>query len=263
MRALYMPFNRNHDRLISMDIRSAELTKYASNAMLATKISFMNELSNLAELLGADIEKVRIGMGSDPRIGYHFIYPGCGYGGSCFPKDVQALERTANEVKYEASLLQAVEKVNYRQKEILSKKIAKHYGNDVSGKTFALWGLSFKPNTDDMREAPSRVVMEWLWQQGAKVQAFDPEAREECQRIYGQRDDLQLLDSPEDALEQADALIVVTEWNVFRSPDLSLLANKLNDKVIFDGRNIFDPSLIAESGITYYGIGRQSANSQS
>jgi len=260
MRALYQPFNRNHDRLIAMDIRSAELTKYASNAMLATKISFMNELSNLAERLGADIEKVRIGMGSDPRIGYHFIYPGCGYGGSCFPKDVQALERTAHEVGYEAALLKAVEAVNYRQKEVLSQKIDKHFSSKIKGKTFAVWGLSFKPNTDDMREAPSRVVMEWLWQQGAKVKAFDPEAREEAFRLYGKRDDLILVDTPDAALDGANALIVVTEWNVFRSPDLNLMAKKLSDKVIFDGRNIYNPRHIEEAGMKYYGIGRVSNN---
>ena len=256
MRALYTPFNRNHERLLSMDIRSAELTKYASNAMLATKISFMNELSNLAERLGADIEKVRIGMGSDPRIGYHFIYPGCGYGGSCFPKDVQALERTAKEVGYDAELLFAVEAVNYRQKHVLMHKINYHYKNNVAGKTFAVWGLSFKPNTDDMREAPSRVLMESLWEGGAKVRAYDPEAMHETQRIYGERGDLVYCDSPEAALEGADALVVVTEWNVFRSPDFTEIKQLLKDKVIFDGRNMYDPQHLEAEGLIHYAIGR-------
>lgn len=256
MRALYTPFNRNHERLVTMDIRSAELTKYAANAMLATKISFMNELSNLAERLGADIEKVRVGMGSDPRIGYHFIYPGCGYGGSCFPKDVQALERTAAEVGYQADLLKAVEAVNYRQKHVLSQKIAFHYPGGVRGKTFAVWGLSFKPNTDDMREAPSRVVMEWLWEQGAKVRAHDPEAMEEAHRLYGDHPKLAYCESPEAALVGADALVVVTEWNVFRSPDFTQLATKIADKVIFDGRNLYNPQQVETHGLTYYAIGR-------
>lgn len=256
MRALYAPFNRNHERLISMDVRSAELTKYASNAMLATKISFMNELANLAERLGADIEQVRIGMGADPRIGYHFIYPGCGYGGSCFPKDVQALERTARSVDYQAPLLSAVESVNNRQKHILYEKIEKHYGGDLNGKVFTLWGLSFKPNTDDMREAPSRVIMEALWAKGARIRAFDPEAQDECRRIYGERDDLQLCADPMEALEGANALIVVTEWNVFRSPDFFEIKSKLEDPVIFDGRNMYEPKLLAEMGYRYYAIGR-------
>jgi UDPglucose 6-dehydrogenase len=256
MRALYAPFNRNHDRMISMDIRSAELTKYAANAMLATKISFMNELSNLAERLGADIEHVRIGIGSDPRIGYHFIYPGCGYGGSCFPKDVQALERTAAEVGYDASLLNAVETVNKKQKHILFEKIHKPYSGQLKGKTFAIWGLSFKPNTDDMREAPSRTLMETLWEQGAKVRVFDPEAMDETARIYDKRKDLELCEKPEDALEGADALVVVTEWNLFRSPDFDLIHSKLASPVIFDGRNIYDPELLQNKGFTYYGIGR-------
>jgi UDPglucose 6-dehydrogenase len=256
MRALYAPFNRNHDRMISMDIRSAELTKYAANAMLATKISFMNELSNLAERLGADIENVRIGIGSDPRIGYHFIYPGCGYGGSCFPKDVQALERTAAEVDYGATLLNAVETVNKNQKQILFNKINKHFAGNLKGKTFAIWGLSFKPNTDDMREAPSRSLMEALWEQGAKVRAFDPEAMDEAIRIYGKRDDLTLGKKPEDILDGADALVVVTEWNLFRSPDFDVIHSKLVSPVIFDGRNIYDPELLHTKGFTYYGIGR-------
>jgi UDPglucose 6-dehydrogenase len=258
LRALYSPFNRNHDRLVVMDIRSAELTKYAANAMLATKISFMNELSNLAERLGADIEKVRIGIGSDPRIGYHFIYPGCGYGGSCFPKDVQALERTAHGIGYNAELLSAVEAVNNRQKQVLFEKIKQHFKGDVKGKTFALWGLSFKPNTDDMRAAPSRALMEALWANGAKVRAFDPEAMEEAHRIYGERSDLMLAKSPEAALEGADALVTVTEWNVFRSPNFGLIKQHLKQPVIFDGRNLYDPKQLQTEGITYYSIGRHS-----
>ena len=256
LRALYSPFNRNHDRLIAMDIRSAELTKYAANAILATKISFMNELSNLAERLGADIEQVRHGIGADTRIGYAFIYPGCGYGGSCFPKDVSALERTAKEVGYDAQLLTAVEAVNYRQKRVLFEKIMRHYSGDVKGKTFALWGLSFKPNTDDMREASSRVLMESLWEAGATVRVFDPEAMEECRRIYGERDDLVYCDNQEGTLESADALIVVTEWQVFRSPDFDEIKQALSAPVVFDGRNIYDPARMKESGFSYYAIGR-------
>jgi len=256
MRALYAPFNRSHDRVLCMDVRSAELTKYAANAMLATKISFMNELANLAEYLGADIEHVRQGIGSDPRIGYHFIYPGCGYGGSCFPKDVKALERTARQVGYNAELLGAVEAVNERQKHRLFQKITSHFGQDLSGRTVALWGLSFKPNTDDMREASSRVLMESLWQAGAKVRAFDPVAAEECERIYGHRDDLTLCDSPEAALEGADALAIVTEWNVFRSPDFEQLRKSLKQPVIFDGRNLYEPAHMQDMGFEYYAIGR-------
>lgn len=256
MRELYAPFNRSHDRLVVMDIRSAELTKYAANAMLATKISFMNELANMAELLGADIEKVRIGIGSDPRIGYHFIYPGCGYGGSCFPKDVQALERTAREIGYNAELLSAVEAVNYRQKDKPFEKLQKHYGMNLEGKTVALWGLAFKPNTDDMREASSRALMEALWKQGVKVQAFDPVAMEECTRIYGERDDLKLCKTAEDALDGADCLVIVTEWQQFRSPDFETVKAKLKDPVIVDGRNLYSPEQMAKKGITYYAIGR-------
>jgi UDPglucose 6-dehydrogenase len=256
LRELYAPFNRNHDRLVAMDIRSAELTKYAANAMLATKISFMNELSNLADRLGADIEKVRIGIGSDPRIGYSFIYPGAGYGGSCFPKDVQALERTAHEVGYQAELLTAVESVNKRQKEVLFSKITKHFDGNLSGKTIALWGLSFKPNTDDMRAAPSRTLMEALWNAGARVQAFDPEAMDEARRIYGDREDLSLKESPEDALDGADALAVITEWSTFRSPEFSMIKQKLNKPVIFDGRNLYDPQRLRADGFSYYCIGR-------
>ncbi len=252
----YEPFNRNHDRLVVMDIRSAELTKYAANAMLATKISFMNEIANLAELLGADVENVRRGIGSDPRIGYHFIYPGCGYGGSCFPKDVQALVRTAQGVQYEPELLAAVESVNYRQKEKLFDKIMKHYGGDLNGKTFALWGLSFKPNTDDMREASSRVLMEKLWAQGATVQAFDPEAMEETQRIYGDQDSLNLCGTKEQALKGADALVICTEWKEFRLPDFDQIKSSIKDPVVFDGRNLYDPERMARKGFTYYAIGR-------
>ena len=260
LRALYAPFNRSHDRMVAMDIRSAELTKYAANAMLATKISFMNELSNLAERLGADIEKVRVGIGSDPRIGYHFIYPGCGYGGSCFPKDVQALERTANEIGYRAELLNAVEAVNNRQKEILFKKLDGHFDGDLAGKTIAVWGLAFKPNTDDMRAAPSRTLMEALWAAGAKVRAYDPEAMDECRRIYGERDDLTLVDSAEEALKGADALVTVTEWSVFRSPDFALVKQRLRQPVIVDGRNMYDPQQLKADGFSYYSIGRDTAH---
>ena len=256
LRTLYVPFNRNHDRLIAMDIRSAELTKYAANAMLATKISFMNELANMAERLGADIERVRVGIGADPRIGYHFIYPGCGYGGSCFPKDVKALERTARDVGYQAELLAAVEAVNDRQKHLLFSKITRHFGRDLRGRTFALWGLAFKPNTDDMREAPSRVLMEALWKAGARVRAFDPAAMDEARRIYGPRDDLSLCDTAQQAARGADALVIVTEWNIFRSPDFAALKAALKQPVIFDGRNLYDPSRLAQEGFEYSGVGR-------
>jgi len=256
LKTLYAPFNRNHDRMIVMDIRSAELTKYAANAMLATKISFMNELANIAERVDADIEMVRQGIGSDSRIGYSFIYPGAGYGGSCFPKDVQALARTAGQFDYKAELLDAVESVNARQKSLLFNKIMSHFDGDLKGRTFAVWGLSFKPNTDDMREAPSRVLLESLWGKGAKVKAFDPQAAEEVQRIYGRRDDLIVCDSADDALIEADALVVVTEWKAFRSPDFDQLKKELKNPVIFDGRNIFDPHILENEGFVYYGIGR-------
>ncbi|WP_448212557.1 UDP-glucose dehydrogenase family protein [Colwellia sp. MEBiC06753] len=256
MRELYAPFNRSHDRMIFMDVRSAELTKYAANCMLATKISFMNEMSNLAERLGADIEAVRHGIGSDSRIGYQFIYPGCGYGGSCFPKDVQALIRTSNEIGYTPALLQAVETVNIAQKQKLFQNLSTYFSGNLAGKTIALWGLSFKPQTDDMREASSLVLMQALWQAGAKVQAYDPEAMEECQRICGSRDDLLLVGTKESALNNADALVICTEWSQFRAPDFALLASQLNHKVIVDGRNLYDPALMAEKGFTYYGIGR-------
>ncbi|PHS19152.1 MAG: UDP-glucose 6-dehydrogenase [Kangiella sp.] len=256
MRQLYAPFNRNHDRIIVMDVKSAELTKYAANCMLATKISFMNEMSNLAEILGADIEAVRHGIGSDPRIGYQFIYPGCGYGGSCFPKDVQALAKTASQHGYEASILNAVEQVNHAQKNKLFSYLNKHFNGDLKGKTIALWGLSFKPNTDDMREASSRVLMESLWKSGAKVQAYDPEAMEECQRIYGNRDDLLLTGTKETALNGADALVICTEWGQFRAPDFNLIKSSISEKLIIDGRNLFDPVDMKEQGFSYYGIGR-------
>ena len=259
LRALYEPFTRNHDRLIVMDIRSAELTKYAANAMLATKISFMNELANLAERMGADIEKVRIGIGSDPRIGYHFIYPGAGYGGSCFPKDVQALERSAREHGFEALILAAVEERNRRQKSVLVEKIQAHFGQSLAGKTFALWGLAFKPNTDDMREAPSRVVMEALWAAGAKVRAYDPVAMDETQRLYAAQlanGVLALCPSGDEAVQGADALAILTEWKEFRSPDFDGLKAALATPVVFDGRNLYDPALMRRQGFTYYAIGR-------
>jgi UDPglucose 6-dehydrogenase len=256
LREMYAPFNRNHDKVLVMDIRSAELTKYAANCMLATKISFMNEMANLAELFGADIENVRRGIGSDARIGYQFIYPGCGYGGSCFPKDVQALIRSAKGVGYQAKILESVEAVNYTQKEKLFEYIMRHFKGDISGKKVALWGLSFKPNTDDMREASSRVLMEKLWQAGASVQAYDPEAMEETQRIFGSRDDLSLMGTKEAALAGADFLVICTEWQAFRAPDFDLLKQKLNQPVIFDGRNLYDPEIVKEHGLDYYGIGR-------
>ena len=256
MRALYEPFNRNHDRLLFLDIRSAELTKYAANAMLATKISFMNELSNLAERLGADIEQVRLGIGSDPRIGYKFIYPGCGFGGSCFPKDVRALAHSADEVGFTAELIQAVENVNDRQKKTLFSKLQRHFDGGLAGKTVALWGLAFKPNTNDMREAPSRTFMEACWDADVSVRAYDPVAAEEAARIYPDRDDLVICDSAIDAVAGADALVIVTEWTEFRSPDFALLRATLSEPVIIDGRNIYDPGYMAELGFAYYGVGR-------
>jgi len=256
LRALYEPFNRNHDRLIAMDIRSAELTKYAANAMLATKISFMNELSNVAERVGADIEAVRIGIGSDPRIGYQFIYPGAGYGGSCFPKDVRALSRSAKAVGYEAQLLDSVEAVNFEQKRKLFEKISHYYNGKLAGKTIALWGLAFKPNTDDMREASSRVLMEALWEAGASVRAYDPEAMDETKRIYPDQEGLVLVESAQEALDGADALAIVTEWQEFRSPDFGEIKAAIHDPVIFDGRNLYDPSMLETLGLTYYGVGR-------
>ena len=256
MRELYAPFNRNHEKIIVMNVRSAELTKYAANCMLATKISFMNEMANLAEMLGADIEMVRQGIGSDPRIGYQFLYAGVGYGGSCFPKDVQALIRTADSIDFDAKVLKAVESRNDEQKSVLFKKISKHFNGDLSGKTFALWGLSFKPNTDDMREAPSRVLMEALWSAGANVQAFDPEAMEETQRIYGSRQDLSLCGTKEAALKGAVALVIVTEWQTFKAPDFAVIKQQLSEPLIFDGRNLFEPERMLKKDISYYSIGR-------
>ncbi|AWK13354.1 UDP-glucose/GDP-mannose dehydrogenase family protein [Candidatus Fukatsuia symbiotica] len=256
IRELYEPFNRNHDRMILMDIRSAELTKYAANCMLATKISFMNEMANLAELFGADIEKVRQGIGSDSRIGHHFIYSGCGYGGSCFPKDVQALIRTAENNAYQPKLLQAVQAVNNQQKYKLTQFIFQHFGHPLTNKIFALWGLAFKPNTDDMREAPSRIVMETLWKAGAIIHAYDPEAMNEAARIYGKRKDLQLMKTKEAALQGAEALIICTEWQNFRAPDFGMIKNKLRQPVIFDGRNLYDPERLHSQEFIYYAIGR-------
>jgi len=260
MRRLYAPFNRNHDRVVEMDVRSAELTKYAANAMLATKISFMNEIANIAEKVGADIEQVRQGIGSDPRIGWHFIYPGAGYGGSCFPKDVQALARIAQQHGHEPKLLNAVEAVNDAQKGHLYTLIQRHYdrGEDegVRGRTFAVWGLAFKPNTDDMREASSRRLLAQLWEGGATVRAYDPEATDEARRIFGERDDLVFCENAYDALDGADALVVVTEWKQFRSPDFTRLRDTLKDAVVFDGRNLYDPQEIEAAGLAYYGIGR-------
>ena len=256
LKTLYEPFNRNHDRMITMDVRSAELTKYAANAMLATKISFMNEVANIAEQVGADIEQVRIGIGSDPRIGYHFIYPGAGYGGSCFPKDVRALAKSASQTGYTAELLEAVEALNFRQKDRLFDKISAHYGGDLAGKTIALWGLAFKPNTDDMREAPSRVLMEALWNAGASVRAYDPEAMAEAGRIYPEQDGLVLCGSAHEALEDADALAIMTEWQQFRSPDFDVIRESVSGKVIFDGRNLYEPSTVEQFGLAYYAIGR-------
>ena len=261
MRELYAPFNRNHDKMIYMSVRSAELTKYAANCMLATKISFMNEMANLAERLGADIEEIRHGIGSDSRIGYSFIYPGAGYGGSCFPKDVQALIRTANALDYPSRILQAVEAVNEHQKGHLLELIDRFYSNggsanNLDGKTIAVWGLAFKPQTDDVREATSRVVLEGLWQRGARVRAFDPAAMQETQRIYGDREDLALCGTREEALKGVDALVICTEWKQFWSPDYNEMLTKIGDRVIFDGRNIYDPEKMRTLGFSYYGIGR-------
>jgi UDPglucose 6-dehydrogenase len=256
LKTLYDPFTRSRERMIVMDIRSAELTKYAANAMLATKISFMNEMANLAERMGADIEKVRVGIGSDPRIGYSFIYPGAGYGGSCFPKDVKALVHSAGEYKFDSELLRAVESVNKRQKQLLFDKISSFFAGDLRGKTVALWGLAFKPNTDDMREAPARDLMEALWAAGASVRAYDPVAMDEARRIYGTRDDLALVDSAEAALDGSDVLALLTEWQEFRSPDFELMRDNLRSRAVFDGRNVYDPALVRSFGLQYYGIGR-------
>ncbi|ANW27338.1 UDP-glucose 6-dehydrogenase [Vibrio coralliilyticus] len=259
MRELYAPFNRNHEKLIFMDVKSAELTKYAANSMLATKISFMNEMANIAERVGANIEDVRKGIGSDERIGYHFIYPGCGYGGSCFPKDIQALIKTSESFGYSSDILKAVENVNYYQKRKLFDLIQEHFGGqaELKGKTFALWGLAFKPRTDDMREAPSRVLIEALWDAGANVQAFDPKAMEEAQRIYGSCSKLSLMGTKEAALNQADGLIICTEWQNFKAPDFDFIKQALNQAVIFDGRNLYEPERLSSRGIQYYSIGRR------
>jgi UDPglucose 6-dehydrogenase len=268
MKKLYMPFNRNHERTFWMDVRSAEFTKYAANAMLATRISFMNELANLADKVGADIEAVRHGIGSDPRIGYSFLYAGCGYGGSCFPKDVQALERTARSYEQDLLILRAVEAVNNNQKQVLGKKIATRFGEDLSGKHFALWGLAFKPNTDDMREAPSRVLLRQLIDRGATVAVYDPVALDEAKRVL----ELDLADTPDglarirfcsgamDALNDADALAIVTEWKTFRSPDFDRIKTLLKAPIIFDGRNMFDPDVMTDAGFEYHGIGRTAQN---
>lgn len=264
MRKLYAPFNRHHERTYYMDVKSAELTKYAANAMLATRISFMNELANLADLVGADIEAVRQGIGSDSRIGYGFLYSGTGYGGSCFPKDVSALSKTAIEHGRELKILDAVESVNEAQKYILVEKIEKRFGKDLAGKKFALWGLAFKPNTDDMREAPSRVVIQELVKRGAQVVAYDPVAMREAKHCLdldfeGNSEGLKqvsLVDSPMTALEGCDALVIVTEWKVFRSPDFDALKDQLKQPIIFDGRNLYEPQAMQELGIEYHGIGR-------
>ncbi|MBE0464412.1 UDP-glucose dehydrogenase family protein [Halomonas colorata] len=256
MRECYAPYNRNREKIMVMDVRSAELTKYAANAMLATKISFMNEMANLAERLGADIEQVRQGIGSDPRIGYHFIYPGCGYGGSCFPKDVQALSRTAQQVGYRAEMLEAVEAINERQKHTLFEKLSKAFNGELKGKKIGVWGLAFKPNTDDMREAPSRVLMESLWEAGAQVYAYDPEAMTETRHIYGNRDDLKLCERMEDAVAGADALVICTEWKQFRAVNLAWIASQLKGGVVIDGRNLYSPKDAKAVNLRYISVGR-------
>ena len=259
MRDLYAPFQRNHDRLMIMDIRSAELTKYAANAMLATRISFMNELALLAERLGADIEAVRKGMGSDPRIGYHFLYPGIGYGGSCFPKDVQALQRTATAVGLDLKLLDAVERVNYAQKHVLTQKIVKRFGENLAGKTIAMWGLAFKPNTDDMREAPSLVLIDDLTKRGANIVAFDPVAMQEAKHLLARNAHVRFVDNAMDAVVNADALAIVTEWKTFRAPDFTAMKAKLKAPIVFDGRNLYEPDSMRDLGFDYYPIGRKQA----
>jgi UDPglucose 6-dehydrogenase len=256
MRELYAPFQRNHERLQVMDIRSAELTKYAANAMLATRISFLNELALLAEKLGADIEQVRIGIGSDPRIGYHFLYPGAGYGGSCFPKDVSALIRTAEESGVDLKVVRAVQDANERQKGVLAEKVVRRFGDGLAGRRFAIWGLAFKPNTDDMREAPSRVVLDALMRRGASVCAYDPVAMDEARKIYGGVKSVSFAGSAMEAVEGADALVIMTEWKAFRSPDFAGLKRALKEPVIFDGRNLYDPVVVRGHGIEYHAIGR-------
>jgi UDPglucose 6-dehydrogenase len=257
LRTLYAPFMRSHDRFLVMDVRSAELTKYAANAMLATRISFMNEIANLADAVGADIEMVRKGIGSDPRIGYHFLYPGVGYGGSCFPKDVKALQYTANEYGRPLELLGAVEAVNERQKRVLVDKIQEHFGSDLAGRTFALWGLAFKPNTDDMREAPSRVIIDALAECGARVVAYDPVAMTEARRVYAGAAHVAFVSSPLAACDGADALIIATEWQEFRSPDFLSMKARLRAPLIFDGRNLYDPRDVQAAGFDYFAIGRR------
>jgi UDPglucose 6-dehydrogenase len=266
MKKLYAPFNRNHDRILWMDLRSAEFTKYAANAMLATRISFMNELANLADKIGADIEAVRCGIGSDPRIGYGFLYPGCGYGGSCFPKDVQALQRIARDFDHELLVLRAVEAVNNRQKHILSRKIVARYGEDLSRRHFGIWGLAFKPNTDDMREAPSRLLLRELVERGASVAVHDPVAMVEAAKVLAHDfsdskealSRIRFCDHSHDALQDADALVIVTEWKAFGSPNFELMGSRLKAPVIFDGRNLFDPEVVANAGFEYHTIGRSS-----
>ncbi|MEO8344056.1 MAG: UDP-glucose/GDP-mannose dehydrogenase family protein [Betaproteobacteria bacterium] len=257
LRAVYAPFMRNHERLLVMDVRSAELTKYAANAMLATRISFMNEVANLADLLGADIEMVRQGIGSDPRIGYHFLYPGIGYGGSCFPKDVKALQFTATQLGRPLRVIAAVEAVNEAQKLVVVEKIVGRFGEDLSGRRLALWGLSFKPNTDDMREAPSRTIVDALLEHGATVVAYDPVAMDEARRVFGPLAGLSFAASPLEACEGADALVIVTEWKEFRSVDFDALKGRLKSPVIFDGRNLYDPPQVKAAGFEYAAIGRR------
>ena len=256
LRELYAPFNRNHEKLMCMDIHSSELTKYAANAMLATKISFMNELSNIADRVGADIEKVRLGIGSDPRIGYSFIYPGAGYGGSCFPKDVRALAHTAEDYGYNAQILQSVESVNNQQKTKLFEKLDSHFGGDLEGKTIAVWGLAFKPNTDDIRDAPSRTLIDALLEEGARVNAHDPKAMDEAELLYPDEQNIAFFEDPYEAAEGADALVLVTEWRQYWAPDFDRLLNEMNDSVLVDGRNIWSPEVVRNRGFTYYSIGR-------
>ena len=260
MRELYAPFQRNHDKLVVMDVRSAELTKYAANAMLATRISFMNELALLAERVGADIEQVRLGIGSDPRIGFHFLYAGAGYGGSCFPKDVKALIHTADEAGRALQVLRAVESANEAQKRVLLDKIVRRFGGDLAGRRFALWGLAFKPNTDDMREAPSRVLIAELLARGASVAAYDPVAMAEARRVLPAAEALSFADGAMQALDGADALVIVTEWKEFRSPDFAGIRAALRQPVIFDGRNMFTPATVKAAGIEYHAIGRLGAS---
>lgn len=260
MSELYSPFCRNHSKIVSMDVRSAEMTKYAANCMLATKISFMNEMANIAEVVGADIEQVRLGIGSDPRIGFQFIYPGCGFGGSCFPKDVKALIKTSSDIGVQSSILNAVEDVNDRQKMKIIDYVENHYKNlgreTLSGLSFAIWGLSFKPNTDDIREAPSLYIIEYLLKNGATVNAYDPEAMGEAEKYFSSHKNFHLKESPNDAVEDSNALLILTEWKCFRAPNFEFLKSKIKDKVIFDGRNLYSPHSVESAGISYYGIGR-------